>query len=143
MKIHCQDVNRSSKPENKAQERTVNKTSSPDWNHTAEFDPKDISENKVLAMLVYLLGPIGIIIALLGSNTSPYAGFHVRQGLKFVVLDSLIVIFSILLSFTIIVPLAGIVLYIVLEIVKVICFFSICKGQAKEPPVVRRFKFLR
>ena len=32
--------------------------------HTAEFDPKDISENKVLAMVPYLMGWIGIIIAL-------------------------------------------------------------------------------
>ena len=39
------------------------------YDHTAEFDPKDISDNKVLAMLVYLMGAVGIIIALLASNT--------------------------------------------------------------------------
>ena len=26
--------------------------------HTAEFDAKDISDNKVIAMVIYLLGPV-------------------------------------------------------------------------------------
>ena len=30
------------------------------YDHTAEFDPKDISDNKVYAMLLYLLGIPGI-----------------------------------------------------------------------------------
>jgi len=58
------------------------------YDHTAEFDPKDISDNKVVAMLVYLMGWIGIVIALLAAPQSPYAGFHSRQALKFVVLEA-------------------------------------------------------
>ena len=50
--------------------------------HTAEFDPKDISDNKIYAMLGYLLGTGGIIIALLGAKDSPYAKFHVKQAIK-------------------------------------------------------------
>ena len=56
-----------------------------------------ISENKVLAMLCYLMGVIGIILALLGSHESRYAGFHVRQVLKFVVVEALLVIIAIIL----------------------------------------------
>ena len=47
------------------------------YDHTAEFDAADISENKVLSMLIYLLGPIGIIIALLARTGSAYTGFNV------------------------------------------------------------------
>ena len=50
--------------------------------HTAEFNPADISDNKVLAMAPYLLGWMGIIIALLAAGTSPYTAFHVKQALK-------------------------------------------------------------
>ena len=64
------------------------------YDHTAEFDAKDISDNKVIAMLCYLLGAAGVIIALLGSQSSPYAGFHVRQSLKFTVVDILLGIIS-------------------------------------------------
>ena len=37
----------------------------PSYDHTAEFDAKDISDNKVIAMLAYLLGLVGVVIALL------------------------------------------------------------------------------
>lgn len=113
------------------------------YDHTSEFSAKDISDNKVFAMLVYLMGTVGIIIALLGSQSSPYAGFHVRQALKIVVLDILIGICTLLLFWTIIVPIAAAIAFVVLFVVKIICFFSICNGNAKEPPIVRSFGFLR
>lgn len=50
--------------------------------HTAEFNPADISANKVFALIPYLMGWVGVIITLLASSSSPYAGFHVRQALK-------------------------------------------------------------
>ena len=59
------------------------------YDHTSEFTAKDISDNKVIAMLVYLMGTVGIIIALLASKDSPYLSFHVRQALKFTVLEVL------------------------------------------------------
>lgn len=51
------------------------------YDHTAEFDPKDISDNKVFAMLCYLMDFVGIIIALLATHSSKYTMFHVRQAL--------------------------------------------------------------
>ena len=115
----------------------------PPYDHTAEFDAQDISNNKVLAMLCYLMGTIGIIIALLGSHDSPYAGFHVRQALKFSVIDILLLFVGLILCWTIIVPIACIIFYLVLFVVKIICFFSICTGKAKEPVIIRSFGFLR
>ena len=52
------------------------------YDHTMEFHPQDISDNKVYAMLCYLMGTIGIIIALLASAESPYLKFHIRQAVK-------------------------------------------------------------
>ena len=37
--------------------------------HTAEFDPADISANKVFALIPYLMGWVGVIITLLASST--------------------------------------------------------------------------
>lgn len=113
------------------------------WDHTAEYDAKDISDNKVVAMLGYLLGVFGIIIALLGSNTSPYAQFHVRQALKFLVVDALVTIIAVLLCWTIIVPAAAGIFEVILEVIKIICFISVCKGQAKEPAIIRGLEFLK
>ena len=113
------------------------------FDHTNEFDAKDISDNKVIAMLVYLLGIVGVFLALIGSQNSPYAAFHVRQSLKFTVIETLMAIITALLSWTFIVPIAAGIMYIVLFVVKIICFVSICKGEAKEPAIIRSFGFLR
>ena len=111
--------------------------------HTSEFDPRDISANKVVSMLCYLLGWIGVIIALLAAGNSAYAAFHVRQALKFTVIEILLGIVTILLCWTIIVPLCAVVLLIALIVVKIIAFFQICEGKAKEPYIIRSFGFLR
>ncbi len=113
------------------------------YDHTAEFDSKDISNNKVISMLVYLLGTIGIIIALLAAGTSPYAAFHVRQALKFTVVIILSTIITLFLCWTILVPLAYMVLMIILFIIKIICFFQICSGKAIEPYIIRNLNFLK
>ncbi len=124
------------------------------YDHTADFDAKDISDNKVIAMLVYLMGPIGIIIALLAGNTSAYAAFHVRQALKITAVEILSSIALVVGAVINIIPflgwfvyiLAGIaylVLAVALFVVRIISFFQICKGKAKEPAIVRSLKFLR
>lgn len=115
----------------------------PSYDHTAEFDAKDISDNKVISMLVYLLGTFGIIIALLASGNSPYASFHVRQALKFTVTQILATICMFLLCWTLIVPLAYIILMFAFGIIKLICFFQICSGKAIEPAIIRNLPFLK
>ena len=115
----------------------------PDYDHTAEFDAKDISDNKVVAMAVYLLGTIGIIIAAILAGDSKYAGFHVRQQLKLTVLSVLLTICSLVLCWTFIVPIAGGICSLILFVVRIICFFNVCAGKALEPAIVRSFTFLK
>ena len=113
------------------------------YDHTAEFDPQDISDNKVYAMLVYLMGTIGIIIALLAAQNSRFVAFHVRQALKIVAVNLLMVIASAVLFWTIIVPFAAGVMAVVLWVIKIICFFQVCSGKAKEPAIIRSLGFMK
>ncbi len=110
------------------------------YDHTAEFDPKDISDNKVFAMLCYLMDFIGIIVALLATHSSKYTMFHVRQALK-------ITVVSILSVFVLIIPFLGWIAFPILQgiiwVIKIISFFQICSGKAKEPTIIRSFGFLR
>lgn len=111
--------------------------------HTAEFDAKDISDNKVFAMLPYIMSVVGVIIALLASKDSPYTLFHVRQALKIQVTGILLSIVTLLLCWTVIVPIAGGIAALVLLVVDIICFFSVCNGKAKEAPIVSSLGFLK
>lgn len=109
----------------------------PSYDHTNEFDPQDISDNKVFCMMTYLLGTIGIIIALLASNNSKYAAFHVRQAAKITVSSYLVSIISLILCWTIIVPIAGGIFGLILFVVRIIAFVQICQGKAVEPAIIR------
>ena len=108
--------------------------------HTAEFTAEDISQNKVLAMIPYLLGIFGSIVSLLASGTSPYAAFHVKQALKIYVVQVISVVLCIIPFLGWIV--AGIWSIISL-VITIICFIQVCKGKAKEPAIICNFKFLK
>ena len=109
--------------------------------HTAEFNPKDISDNKVFAMLPYLMSFIGVIIALLAAPASPYTLFHVRQGLKLAVVQILVTIVGAIIPF--LGWIAAGICVIVIVVIEIICFFRVCKGQAKEPPIIQSLSFLK
>lgn len=113
------------------------------YDHTAEFDSEDISSNKVVAMAAYILGMVGIVIALLAAPNSKYAAFHSRQALKLSITNTLLAFVMVLLSWTIIVPIAGAVCIVILGVVQIICFFQVCSGKAKEAPIIRSLRFLK
>lgn len=113
------------------------------FDHTDEFDPRDISENKVIAMLIYLMGIAGVLIALLSQSHSAYVAFHLRQALKFMVCNALLALAAAVLSWTVIVPIACGIAFVVLLIVKIICFVDICNGKAKEPAIIKNLNFLK
>ncbi len=113
------------------------------YDHTKDFEQADISENKLLCMLVYLLDFIGIIIALLGAKDSPFVRFHIRQSMKYTVLEILLTVIVVLLCWTVVVPILGAAALIVLVIIKLVSFCNVCCGKAVEPHLIRGIGFLK
>lgn len=111
--------------------------------HTAEFDPEDIKEQKLVSMVIYLLDFVGIIIALLMSKESPYVRFHTRQALKFTVVEVLLTLVTALLCWTIIVPVLGAAAMVALLVLKFVSFTQVCAGRAVEPVLIRSIGFLK
>lgn len=111
--------------------------------HTADFTPEDISNNKVTAMAAYMLGMFGIVIALLAAPESKYAGFHSRQALKLEIVNQLLIIVSIVLCWTFIVPILGGLAMAALFVIRIICFFQVCGGKAKDAALVGSLPFLK
>lgn len=112
------------------------------YDHTEDFIESDITENKLPCMLVYLLDFVGIIIALLMGKSSQYVDFHVRQSMKFTVVEILIALVALLLCWTVIVPVIALVALVVLVAIKFVSFTQVCSGKAKEPVLIRSMKFL-
>lgn len=111
--------------------------------HSTEFDGKDIAEHKLFAMLPYLLGILGTIVALLVAKDSPYVGFHVREGIRILVSEVLLGLITIVFCWTVVVPIAAAVCFIILLVVRIISFVNVCNGKAKEAAIVSNFGFLK
>lgn len=148
-KISVQDINMSTVGNLALREVYVNnKRTSTEGNmnsnnYTFEFEERDISENKVMAMIAYIGGLLGIIIALIGGKDSRYVSFHVKQALKLNICLMLIMTLIVPCSILVNIPVLGIIsslvvmilvtLLIVVMILNIVAFFQVCEGKAKEP----------
>lgn len=116
---------------------------------TAEFDAKDIQNNKGMAILAYLSWLV--LIPLLAAKDSKFARYHTNQGLvlaiaeivygiAYMILSSLVFAISWRLYFIInLIGLVGLV-FLVLTVIGII---NAANGQAKELPVIGKFKILK
>lgn len=116
---------------------------------TALFDPKDIEQNKVMALLSYF--GILVLIPLLGAKESKFARFHANQGLilciacilygvAYSILSAVVLAISWKLYF--IVSLIGL-LGIVFAILAIIGIVNTLNGKAKELPFIGKYKILK
>lgn len=128
--------------EPKTEETTPIPTVDP-YDHTDEYLEEDINGTKLICMLVYLLDFFGVIIGLLAARESEYTAFHIRQSMKFTVLEVLIGLVTGLLCWTVIVPVIAAVAIIVLLVIKFVCFTQVCSGLAREPVLIRSISFLK
>lgn len=115
------------------------------YDHTAEFDPQDVHDNKLFALLCYIMGIIGVVVALLARNSanSPYLSFHIKQALKLSITEVVVSILSVVLCWTCIVPIAGSACAVIITVVQVICFIQTCRNKSVEAPIVRSLGFLK
>ncbi|MBR3767420.1 MAG: hypothetical protein IKL10_04160 [Clostridia bacterium] len=113
------------------------------WDRTALFSEEDVSEYRLFAALTYLLGFIGIIIALLVNKDSEYLKFHIYQGLKITICQAALGLFSLIGAWTFIIPLAAAVCFILIVIIQLVSTFWTLQGKSKEAIIIRSLNILK
>lgn len=113
--------------------------------HTAEFSPAEVADNKLFAALIYALSIVGVVIALLANlnNKSAYLKFHIKQGLKLFIANMIVTVASLVLCWTFIVPFAGAICSLIILVVDVICFVQTLRNKSVEPPIISGIGFLK
>ena len=108
---------------------------------TAEMDPNDIQQNKVMAILAYLSWLV--LIPLLAAKESKFARFHCNQGLILAIAE---IACWILFGILGIIPFIGIIFRIIGWLADIAFFvFAILgiinayNGKAKELPIIGKF----
>ena len=107
--------------------------------HTAEFDPRDIADNKLFAVLPYFTLLYGLIIALL-IKESAFCKFHAKNALRLKIASFLALIPAII-------PILGwfvsAILFLILTVINIIAIVQCFQGQAKDLPIISNIGFLR
>ena len=118
-------------------------TNTPDT--TAEYDPNDIEQNKVMALLAYL--SILVLIPIFAAPRSKFARFHVNQGIVLAIAE---VIASILAGILTSIPFIGWLFGIVFGLIDLAAFIlavlgilNAVNGKAKELPFIGKFRLLK
>jgi uncharacterized membrane protein len=109
---------------------------------TADYDSKDIDDNKVMGVLAYI--GILFIIPLLAAPNSKFARFHANQGLVLFIADVVLGVAAKLVSF---IPVVGWVISIAVGVVglafMILGIVNAANGKAKELPLIGNFKLLK
>lgn len=105
--------------------------------YTADQDPEDVKNNKVMAILSYI--GILVLIPILCAKDSKFAKFHANQGLVLFILE---IICGILASVKLIGWIFDI-LGVVVVIFAIIGIVYAAQGKAKELPVIGNWTILK
>ncbi|MBQ6171556.1 MAG: zinc-ribbon domain-containing protein [Clostridia bacterium] len=116
---------------------------------TDTLDPNDIQNNKVMAILAYLSWLV--LIPLFAAKDSPFARFHVKQGLLLAICEIIVaVVFmiinailgSILPALLIATSIIQWLINIVFFVLSIMGIINAAQGKAKELPIVGKIKIL-
>lgn len=125
---------------------------------TAEFDPTDIKQNKVMAVLSYI--GLLVFIPIFAAKNSKYAKFHASQGLnitivsvlQFIVINFLAMIVRTVFYGSIVFGPKGILLFLLSTIntVMAVVLFALAiygivnavQGKCKKLPILGKFDIL-
>ena len=104
---------------------------------TANYDPRDIADNKVMAVLCYL----GLLwlIPFLAAKESPFVKYHLNQGLVLLIIG---IVAWVLCSIPLI-RILGWILSIAVFALAIIGIIIVVNGKAQELPVIGKYTLLK
>ncbi len=109
---------------------------------TGAFNPNDISNNKVMAILAYF--GILVLVPLFAAKESPFARFHANQGLVlFVASIVCYIVAAVLSSISSWLGLIGTILYIVIGVLAIIGIINAATGKAKQLPLIGGIQLIK
>lgn len=131
-----------------AQDFINNITNTDDF--TAEYDPQDMEQNKIMAVFAYI--GILFIIPLLAAPNSKYARFHTNQGLVLFIAEAIIGVASgIICAVLGFIPFAGAIIGGIISsavslaslAMMIIGIVNAATCKAKQLPIIGKFTLLK
>ncbi len=108
--------------------------------HTANFDVKDIADNKLFAALPYIFSSLAGIIAGIYVHDSEFIRFHTKVCAQYDIISTVLVILSLI---PIVGWICGPICLGIVMICRLISFIYVLQGKAKDAPLIGSIGFLK
>ncbi len=108
--------------------------------HTANFDAKDIADNKLFAVLPYIFSCLAGILAGIYVHDSEYIKFHTKVAAQYDIILTVLVLLS-LIPF--VGWVCGPICIGIVSICRIISLIYALQGKAKDAPIIGSIGFLK
>ncbi len=108
--------------------------------HTSEFDPQDIADNKLFAVIPYLFSSFMGIVVGIYLKESAFMKFHIKNAIRF---DIALILSLLLMIIPFLGWIAAAICGLVLSVIKIIAIVWVFQGKAKDLPVISSIAFLK
>ena len=105
---------------------------------TADYVPDDIEKNKVMAIFAYL--SLLFLIPLFAAKESPFAKYHTNQGILLFIIQFVGSVCGAIPFIGWLIAAAANIFGVLLTVLGII---NVVKGQAKELPVIGKYRILK
>lgn len=110
-----------------------------------KFDKKDIIENKAMACLAYIMAPVPYFV----ETKSKWVRYHAIQGMNLFIIEVILCLIVTVINSLIFWPflflktIIKLSLYAFMVIYAIIGIINVCNEEAKELPLINKFKFIK
>lgn len=115
---------------------------------TAQFDSKDVEDNKIISLFSYL--GILFLIPMIAANQSKFAKFHVNQGIVLFIADLVLGVLMRIFGWTFgliglgwIAAIVNSALGVVILVFVILGIVNAVQGKAKRLPVIGKFEIYK
>ncbi|MGN0478029.1 MAG: zinc-ribbon domain-containing protein [Hominenteromicrobium sp.] len=122
--------------------------------YTAQYDPRDIADNRIFAVFSYI--GLLILVPILGARNSYFARFHANQGLLLLLVSAAYSIVTRIITRVLDLIFGGFLAFIpntfsaaasliglIFVVLMVLGIINAATGKAKELPFLGRFRLLK
>ena len=116
---------------------------------TGQYDPQDINQNKVMAVLAYI--GLLVLVPIFAAKESRFARFHANQGLILLIVDvALGILLAILSAILLAISWRLVFISTILNLLwlpmlglHILGIVNASSGKAKELPLIGKFKLIK
>ena len=137
-----EEIKKQMQQENAEKAKKEDKQNKAKWDKTELFSEEEVTEYRLTAVLIYLMGIPGVFLALITDKNSAYIRFHMKEELKIATVTAFLSVIAIIFFWSFVIPVICIAGIIICCTVNLISAYRTLKGKSENAVLIRNLSIL-